>query len=98
MIGFGWVRTYLGDVFLENICVLLCFWLDLLEKGPKTANFGQCRGSFAAAKRPLVAAKDPHAVARPRMRIFPSSGSPWRSHYSQHGNVVFLFHFVFSLF
>ena len=46
---------------------------------------GQLRGSFAAAKRPLVAAKvlaatkDPHAAVRPRGKVGPASGSPWRS-------------------
>ena len=81
-------------------CVLVRF----VGKRKKNSNFGQCRGSFIAAKRPLaaakvlVAAKDPHAAARSRRRIFPSSGSPRRSPCSQHGNVVFLFRFVFPLF
>ena len=57
----------------------IVFLVRFVEKGPKTANSGQCRGSFTAVKRPLAAAKDPHAVARPRRRIFPSSGSPRRS-------------------
>ena len=80
------------------------FLVRFVEKGPKTANSGQCLGSFAMTKRPLTAAKvltaakDPHAVARPRKRIFLSSGSPRRSHCSLHGNVVFLFRFVFPLF
>ena len=50
----------------------IVFLVRFVEKGPKTRNSGQCRGSF-------VAAKDPHAVARPRRRIFPSSGSPRRN-------------------
>ena len=91
MIGFGWVRIYLGDVFSREYMFFIVFLVRFVEKGPKTANSGQCQGSFAAAK-------DPHAVARPRRRIFPSLGSPQRSHCSQHGNVVFLFHFVFPLF
>ena len=81
MIDFGWVRIYLGDVFLENMCFIV-FLLRFVEKGPKTANYGQCRGPFAAAKRPLTATKvltaekDPHGAARLRRRIFPSPGSP----------------------
>ena len=31
-------------------------------------------------------------------KVGPALGSPWRSHCSQHGNVVFLFRFVFPLF
>ena len=55
---------------------------------------------LAAAKvlamaKVLVAAKDPHAAAR---KVGPASSSPCRSHCSHHGNVVFLFHFVFLLF
>ena len=69
----------------------IVFLVRFVEKGSKTANFGQCRGSFAEAKRPLAAAKDPHAAAKPRRRIFPSSGSPRRSHCSQHGMLCFCF-------
>ena len=76
----------------------IVYLVRFVEKRPKTANSGQCQGSFAPAKKPLLVAKDPHAAARPRRRIFPSSGSPRRSHSSQQGNVVFLFHFVFPLF
>ena len=56
-----------------------------------------CRGSFTTAKSPftvakvLVVAKDPHAAARLRRRVWPFSGSPQRSsassrrsYYSQH--------------
>ena len=57
----------------------IVFLVRYVEKGQKTANYGQCQGSFAAAKRPLAAVKDPHAVVRPRRRIFPSSSSPRRS-------------------
>ena len=46
----------------------------------------------------LAAAKDPHAAARPRGKVGPASGSPQQSHCSKHGNVVFLFRFVFPLF
>ena len=46
----------------------IVFLVRFVEKGPKIENSGQCRGSFAAAK-------DPHAAARPRRRIFPSPGS-----------------------
>ena len=58
----------------------IVFLVRYVEKGLKTENYGQCRGSFVAEKRPLAAAKalgatkDPHAAARPRKRIFPSSG------------------------
>ena len=31
MFGFGWVRTHLGDVFLESIRVFF-FWLDFWKK------------------------------------------------------------------
>ena len=40
MIGFGWVRTYLGDVFLENICVLLCFGEICRKKDQKQQILG----------------------------------------------------------
>ena len=70
---------------------LIVFLVRFVEKGPKTAHSGQYQGSFAATK-------DPHATGRLRRRIFPSSGSPRRSHCSQHENVVFLFRFVFPLF
>ena len=69
----------------------IVFLVRFVEKRPKTTNSGQCRGSFAAAKRPLATAKDPYAAARLRRRIFPSSSSPRRSHCSQHENVVFCF-------
>ena len=35
----------------------IVFLVRFVEKGPKTANSGQYRGSFAATKRPLAAAK-----------------------------------------
>ena len=40
MFGFGWVRTHLGDVFLESIRVFFCFWLDLWKNGQKLENLG----------------------------------------------------------
>ena len=74
------------------------FFVGFLEKWTKREKYGQLRGSFAAAKRPLATVKDSHATARPRGKVGPASGSPQRSHYSMHGNVMFLFRFVFSLF
>ena len=41
MIGFGWVITHFGDVFLESIQVFLWFLVRFVEKGPKRENFGQ---------------------------------------------------------
>ena len=49
------------------------------------------------AKRPLAAAKDPHTAARPRRRIFSSSGSPQRSLFTAWKIDVFRFCFVFPL-
>ena len=43
------------------------------------------------AAKVLTTAKDPHAAARQRGKVGPASGSPRRSHCSQHGNVVFCF-------
>ena len=60
--------------------------------------FAAVKRPFAAAKRPFVAEKDPHAAARLRLKDGPTSGSLRRSRCSQHGNVVFLFRFVFLLF
>ena len=77
----------------------IVFWLvGFLENGPKEKNLGNCWGSFATANGPLAAAKSFAAVKQAEKRNFPPSGSQWRSHCSQHGNAVFLFHFVFSLF
>ena len=75
----------------------LLFLVGFLEKWTKREKYGQLRGSVAATKV-LAAAKDPNAVVRTRGKVGPASGSPWRSHCSQHGNVVFLFRFVFPLF
>ena len=53
MIGFGWARTYLGDVFIENICVLLCFgWLDFWK-------IDQKRKIWAIVGGPSLRRRDP---------------------------------------
>ena len=75
------------------MCIIV-FSIRFEEKGPKTANFGQCRGSFAAAKRPLIAEKDPHTTTRPRRRIFPSSGSLRRSEATIHNMEMLCFCFA----
>ena len=83
--------------------LFIVFAVRFVEKEPKSANSRQCRGSVAVAKKPLATAKvlvmpkDPHATARLRRKIFPSLGLLRRNHYSQHGNVVFLFRFVFQV-
>ena len=41
-------------------------------------NMGKLSGSFAAAKTPLVVAKDSHTAARPRGDVGPALGSPRR--------------------
>ena len=80
----------------------LLFLVGFLEKWTKREKSGQLRGSFEMVKRPLAAAKvlaaerDSHAATRMRGKVGPTSGSLRRS--SQHGNVVFLFRFVFLLF
>ena len=48
-------------------------------------------------KRPLAAAKDPHAAARPRGKDGPASGSPRRSHCSPHEKGYVLVFFLFPL-
>ena len=72
------------------------FWAieGVLRSGEETPRCGEgpCKAKV------LAAVKDPHVAARPRGKVCPASGSPRRSHYSQHGNVVFLFRFVFPLF
>ena len=57
----------------------LLFLVGFMEKWTKREKSRQLWGFFAAAKRPLAAAKDPHVVARPRGKVGPASGSPWRS-------------------
>ena len=63
----------------------LRFLVRFMEKWTKRENFGKLWGSFAAAKRPLVAAKvlaaakDPHVVARQRGKVGLASGLPRRS-------------------
>ena len=108
MFDFGWVPF--------ESCFWRCIWFSLgwlvgfLEKWAKREKSGQLRGSFAAAKRPLVsekvlaAAKDPSPRQRTpchgeaEREVGQASSSPRRSHCSQHGNVVFLFRFIFPLF
>ena len=101
MIGFGWVRTHLRDGFLESIQLCLWFLVGFLEKMKKSskiwARLGVLHHGDGSAKS-FVAAKHCFVVARPSGKNGPASGSPRRSHCSQHGNVVFLFHFVFPLF
>ena len=82
----------------------LLFLVGFLEKWTKREKSRQLRGSFATAKRSLATAKvlstakDPHTAMRLRGKVGLASGSPRRSHCSQHGNIVFLFRFVFPLF
>ena len=54
----------------------LRFLVRFMEKWTKREKYGQLQWSFAAAKRPLAAAKDPHAPARPRWKVSSTSGSP----------------------
>ena len=50
MFGFSWVRTHLGDVFLESIYMsILLFMVGFLEKGTKSAKSGQTSGSYDMA-------------------------------------------------
>ena len=49
------------------------FFVGFLEKWTKREKSGQLQGSFAAEKRSLVAAKDPHAAARPKGML----ARPW---------------------
>ena len=81
----------------------LLFLVGFMEKLTKRENFGQLRGSFAAAKRPLTAAKvlaaakDPHSATRLRRKIGPASGLLRRNHYSQHEKccvLVLFYYFV----
>ena len=60
----------------------LLFLVGFLEKWTKREKSGQLRGSFAAAKRPLAAVKDPHAAARPRGKVGQASGLPWQRYCS----------------
>ena len=47
----------------------LLFLVGFMEKWTKREKSGQQWGSFAAVKRPLAAAKDPHTAARPRGKV-----------------------------
>ena len=81
----------------------LLFLVGFLEKWTKREKFGQLRGSFATAKRPLAAAKvlvvtkDHHTAARPREKVGPASGSGRRSYYSQHEKCYVLVLFCYSV-
>ena len=101
MVGLEYI---FGDVLFGKYTGFIWFLVRFLEKEKKIANLGKSSGSYAAAKVPLAAmkvltaAKDHHAAARPRGKVGSTLSSPQRSHCSQHGNVVFLFRFVFPLF
>ena len=51
MFGFGWVRTQLGDVFLESMSFLL-FLVSFLEKETKSTKSGNLQSPMSRRRDP----------------------------------------------
>ena len=75
-------------------CVLVS-WIS--GKWTKREKSGQLLGVLRRGEGTPRRSEELHC-GMPERRIFPPSGSQRQSHYSQHGNAVFLFRFVFLLF
>ena len=52
MLGFGWVRTHLGEVFFGEYTSFLLILVGFLEKWTKSANLGNFKGSTLRRRDP----------------------------------------------
>ena len=97
MFGFAWVRTHLGVILSDVLCVLKSFGLISGKREEMIKKSRQDWGSLATAKGPLTAAKQCFVAARPSGKNGSASGSLQRSYCSQHEKCCVLVLFCYSL-